>query len=81
MMNTLGAASVGSAWIPDLLFNLFQLVFAAYLTAKAPLIVGLLLRLSWVAPWKGARLGLLAFSSSYGVQSCTILSHAGYCSN
>jgi len=30
MMNTLGAASVGSAWIPDLLFNLFQLVFAAY---------------------------------------------------
>jgi hypothetical protein len=30
MINTLGAASVGSAWIPDLLFNLFQLVFAAY---------------------------------------------------
>jgi ammonium transporter, Amt family len=29
MINTLGAASVGSAWIPDLLFNLFQLVFAA----------------------------------------------------
>jgi Amt family ammonium transporter len=30
MMNTLGAPSVGSNFIPDLLFCIFQLVFAAY---------------------------------------------------
>lgn len=30
MMDVLGGASVGSAWIPDLLFCLYQLMFAMY---------------------------------------------------
>jgi hypothetical protein len=50
-MNTLGAASVGSAFIPDILFCLYQLMFAMYFLTLFIINLVPLPSLSWAELW------------------------------